>query len=1527
MNVYSPGGVGGRNIYAVATAGEVVKAFIGSGSGTASGAGIEQIASGNTPTATLSNTGAININVVANANANGLNEAVTRSDGQLGGSAYNKSYAGGWAYATAHVGIQQDANTGANKVATDALTNYAHGTIKIGATAHANQTNAASAYASAYANSHGQAFASAGAGATANLFNGILQSANGYGASIGLTNSGEIDITAVATALSKNATASAYAYGSNNNANATAYAGAFANAYVGHGVSQYAHATSYGLSADATLSNGVGNILKIAATATAVAINPSAAAVAVGGGVGANVATAIDGASAYASIGTGIKQTAWSYGTGNTTLTNSGTITIKAVADAEMGGGADVYAAGGVATIKSGAFANGVIDYGIYQHATASASGLAQLTNYASGTINIGAKAVAQGDAASANAYVQDGIYQDTYGYPATAKLTNNGAITIEADAHVSGSGDNTGNSNSVYLTAIGRVGTGIYQYASAYSGSAYVSAYATLSNAKDATITIKALATGYASSYGYAEGVVNTGISQHTDGAASFVTLTNSGAINIEALATEVTKGYHLGVVGFGSAYAHVDVGVYQYADQNNTSAQTPLVTLTNNGTLDIGAKAHASASNAFAYADVGGTFASGSSHFVRFGVEQFAAGTSYADVTLTNTGTINIHATATAYQHALIGNPHNTGAYATASAYGVQQHVEGPTATLATFNNSGTFSVSAIAKAVPIAANSQPQAYAHALGLFANGDPVTLAYTNSSKFVTASTANHIVTGGFSVMAIASANASSGDARAYAQGIQVDAVSGYQIGTGVGAHWSAKDAIGGTLTNTGNIQVAAAADPKGLGGSTSDATALGIAFKSSTNNATLTNSGRIEVIAQNQIGNGNLSATGILVQNNPSSLVIPTSQVFTLDNYGGSIIARTSGDGGATWQHGTAIDLSSAPNASVINLQAQNGVNGYIYGNIYLSTNGDFPSTINVSNGETKFDGSINDGSNYGTLNINNGGTLYFANQPFATVSTTGTPTVNNWYDGASNAALENFNVNNGGTLALQLPVVPTGPLTVGSYPTINATNVTLGASSNLQVRPSSWNGLYGNSYTFTNVISSANDIQNTAQTAAGTFGTVAVISGYGQTAANPAALFKITADYSDPTAVSLDLTRTHFGAVTGLTTNQQSVGSGIEHIYSPTMTGPFAGLLGDLFTQDLAHYQNSLDQLSGQQYAGYLQSLNGLAQRYDDLVSSATDCGSSKAFVDPTCQRVGKVRLWGQINAGHLTKHGDADLNGGGYSANQIFVAMGVDYKFADNFVLGVAGGYVKDDLNFDPVGGINGGRVKSDGAQGGVYAVYDPGKYYVKAVVNYAALTAHATRNVDVLNMSTVPANGVHDATAPNNLNPSVSGSLSGSPKADILNLYGEVGYRFGYQSYSLTPYASINYTDAKLKAFSETGVAVADLNVAESKQDRTTAQLGLKIDGAIGKVIPELNLGWLHQFGSKTAAVNAAFAMEPGSNFTVLSSRERADTAFVDLGLSAVLGKNVVGKVGYQGRFNGDTNSNAGMATLIVTLGGK
>ena len=207
----------------------------------------------------------------------------------------------------------------------------------------------------------------------------------------------------------------------------------------------------------------------------------------------------------------------------------------------------------------------------------------------------------------------------------------------------------------------------------------------------------------------------------------------------------------------------------------------------------------------------------------------------------------------------------------------------------------------------------------------------------------------------------------------------------------------------------------------------------------------------------------------------------------------------------------------------------------------------------------------------------------------------------------------------------------------------------------------------------------------------------------------------------------------------------------------------------------------------------------------------------------------------------------------------------------------------------------------------------------------MVNYSALTAHSTRSVNIVNMQDVPQNGVPGAVTPTQSG-NITGFLASNPKADVISAYGEVGYRFGYAKLGITPYVALEYTDAKLKAFTETGVTAADLAVTDSSQSRATGVLGLRIGGTMGKVTPELNAGWRHQFGSKYATVNASFADLPGSAYSVQSAYEKADTAFVDLGLSAVLGKNVVGKIGYQGRFNGDNNSNSGTATLIVSFGG-
>ena len=126
---------------------------------------------------------------------------------------------------------------------------------------------------------------------------------------------------------------------------------------------------------------------------------------------------------------------------------------------------------------------------------------------------------------------------------------------------------------------------------------------------------------------------------------------------------------------------------------------------------------------------------------------------------------------------------------------------------------------------------------------------------------------------------------------------------------------------------------------------------------------------------------------------------------VFTFTNDGGTIVARQSSDGGqlwsAHWSRGMAIDVSDAPNASVINLLGD----GLIYGNIDVQA-GD----VIVQSGTTRFDGIINPENippggfaapildtgvfGEGTLNIKQGGNLLLADPRL-----TGSPMMYDWY------------------------------------------------------------------------------------------------------------------------------------------------------------------------------------------------------------------------------------------------------------------------------------------------------------------------------------------------------------------------------------------------------------------------------------------------------------------------------------------------------------------------------------------------
>ena len=69
------------------------------------------------------------------------------------------------------------------------------------------------------------------------------------------------------------------------------------------------------------------------------------------------------------------------------------------------------------------------------------------------------------------------------------------------------------------------------------------------------------------------------------------------------------------------------------------------------------------------------------------------------------------------------------------------------------------------------------------------------------------------------------------------------------------------------------------------------------------------------------------------------------------------------------------------------------------------------------------------------------------------------------------------------------------------------------------------------------------------------------------------------------------------------------------------------------------------------------------------------------------------------------------------------------------------------------------------------------------------------------------------------------------------------------------------------------------------------------------------------------------LGAAFDIQPGSDFDVISQTEKRDQAIIGLSVAGALGSNVYARLSYQGRINGDADSHAGGITVAMKLGGK
>jgi outer membrane protein OmpA-like peptidoglycan-associated protein len=200
----------------------------------------------------------------------------------------------------------------------------------------------------------------------------------------------------------------------------------------------------------------------------------------------------------------------------------------------------------------------------------------------------------------------------------------------------------------------------------------------------------------------------------------------------------------------------------------------------------------------------------------------------------------------------------------------------------------------------------------------------------------------------------------------------------------------------------------------------------------------------------------------------------------------------------------------------------------------------------------------------------------------------------------------------------------------------------------------------------------------------------------------------------------------------------------------------------------------------------------------------------------------------------------------------------------------------------------------------------AGFDIGTAYLRAHGSYASLDGDSTRTVDL---------------------GSTAGVIAGKPKYAVWSGYGELGARLPIGKTWLTPFVAVDYTSAKLKAFTETGVPGANLEFADQTQKQTSVLAGIKWAADLGGVIPELKVAYRNDSGDPFFTSTARFADGPaGGAFTVRSPVTDKDSVMAGFSIAGVMGDKVTGRVGYQGRFADGLKDNAFYGSLVVRFGG-
>jgi len=263
--------------------------------------------------------------------------------------------------------------------------------------------------------------------------------------------------------------------------------------------------------------------------------------------------------------------------------------------------------------------------------------------------------------------------------------------------------------------------------------------------------------------------------------------------------------------------------------------------------------------------------------------------------------------------------------------------------------------------------------------------------------------------------------------------------------------------------------------------------------------------------------------------------------------------------------------------------------------------------------------------------------------------------------------------------------------------------------------------------------------------------------------------------------------------------------------------------------------------------------------------LLADSSDVGSDLSSLIKN-SRLG-VFMSGRINFGEK----DSTSRETGFDFETQGITAGLDYWHSSKLVFGGALGYADTQSDFN----FNGGSLNSTSLSAAFY-----GSYYLRedAYIDWITTVGNNSFNT----RRTIIYSGVDTLT---------HGNTDGKQLG--LSTTAAFDYRIG--KLLISPYVRLDYVNAEIKGYQETGGSGLALAIAKQKTKSFSSAIATRISQAFsqswGVLVPSAHLEWEHEFKDDGRLITAHFVEDPTSAFSIPTDNPDRDYFKYGAALSA------------------------------------